>query len=54
LDSPVELERWLTDMESDRVERKPSLNEREQLRQTICAFANQSRMTSGSSPVILD
>jgi len=35
-----ELERLMSDLESDRVERKESMNERERIRQAICAFAN--------------
>jgi ATP-dependent DNA helicase RecG len=35
-----ELEILLCDAESDRVERKPSLNDREKICQAICAFAN--------------
>jgi ATP-dependent DNA helicase RecG len=35
-----ELERLLGDMESDRVERKSSLSDRDKIRQTICALAN--------------
>lgn len=38
--SPLELERLATDLESDQVERKESLVEREKIRQAICAFAN--------------
>ena len=35
-----ELERLMSDLESDRVERKESITEREKIRQAICAFAN--------------
>jgi ATP-dependent DNA helicase RecG len=35
-----ELERLLTDIESDRVERKESLADRDRIREAICAFAN--------------
>jgi ATP-dependent DNA helicase RecG len=35
-----ELERLLTDLESDRVERKPSLAEKDKICQAVCAFAN--------------
>lgn len=35
-----ELERLLTDLESDRVERKESLSDGDKIRQAICAFAN--------------
>jgi ATP-dependent DNA helicase RecG len=35
-----ELERLAADLESDRVERKPSLAQGKQIRQAICAFAN--------------
>ena len=35
-----ELEQLLQDMESDRVERKASLSDRDKIRQAICAFAN--------------
>lgn len=35
-----ELETLLTDVESDRVERKASAGERDRIRQAICAFAN--------------
>src|SRR5579863_1305117 len=35
-----ELERLLIDLESDRVERKASISDRDKIRQTICAFAN--------------
>ena len=35
-----ELETLLTDLESDRVERKASAGERDRIRQAICAFAN--------------
>lgn len=35
-----ELEALLADLESDRVERKASLTERERIREAICAFAN--------------
>lgn len=35
-----ELEELLLDLESDRVERKASSSDRERIRQTICAFAN--------------
>lgn len=35
-----ELERLLQDLESDRVERKPSPAQSKEIRQTICAFAN--------------
>jgi ATP-dependent DNA helicase RecG len=35
-----ELERLLTDLESDRVERKESLSDPERIRQAVCAFAN--------------
>ncbi|MGH8885752.1 MAG: AlbA family DNA-binding domain-containing protein, partial [Egibacteraceae bacterium] len=35
-----ELERLLVDLESDRVERKPSLAEKDKICQAICAFAN--------------
>jgi len=36
----VELESLLADLESDRVERKASLSDRDKIRQAICAFAN--------------
>jgi ATP-dependent DNA helicase RecG len=36
----AELEALLNDLESDRVERKESLSDREKIRQAICAFAN--------------
>jgi len=36
----AELERLLADVESDRVERKESLADREKIREAICAFAN--------------
>ena len=35
-----ELERLMSDLESDRVERKESFTEREKIRQAICAYAN--------------
>lgn len=35
-----ELERLMSDLESDRVERKASINDREKIRQAICAYAN--------------
>ncbi len=35
-----EISRLLTSLESDRVERKPSLADREDIRRAICAFAN--------------
>lgn len=35
-----ELELLLTDLESDRVERKASISEKDKIRQDICAFAN--------------
>lgn len=35
-----ELERLLSDIESDRTERKASLSERDRIREAICAFAN--------------
>jgi predicted HTH transcriptional regulator len=35
-----ELESLLNDLESDRVERKASISDRDKIRQTICAFAN--------------
>jgi ATP-dependent DNA helicase RecG len=35
-----ELETLYLDLESDRVERKPSLTQREEIRKNICAFAN--------------
>ena len=35
-----ELEIFLNDFESDRIERKASISERSQIRRTICAFAN--------------
>lgn len=35
-----QLEQLLTDLESDRVERKQSISDRGQIRQAICAFAN--------------
>jgi ATP-dependent DNA helicase RecG len=38
--SPQELEQLVTDLESDQVERKESLADRERIRQAICAFAN--------------
>jgi ATP-dependent DNA helicase RecG len=38
--SAEELERLATDLESDRVERKESLGDREKIGQAICAFAN--------------
>jgi len=38
--SPHELEQLATDTESDQVERKESLADRERIRQAICAFAN--------------
>src|ERR1035437_7471837 len=36
----AELERLLTDLESDRVERKQSLSDPDRIREAICAFAN--------------
>jgi len=33
-------EALFADLESDRVERKPSLSQREEIRKNICAFAN--------------
>jgi ATP-dependent DNA helicase RecG len=39
MDDP-ELEALLKDMESDRVERKASVADRDRLREAICAFAN--------------
>src|SRR5579862_86112 len=36
----AELESLLADMESDRVERKASLTDKDKLRQAMCAFAN--------------
>jgi ATP-dependent DNA helicase RecG len=36
----AELEALFKDLESDRVERKPSLTQREEIRKNICAFAN--------------
>ena len=36
----TELEQLLLDVESDRAERKASLSEKEKIRKTICAFAN--------------
>lgn len=36
----AELQRLLTDLESDRVERKESLSEPDRIREAICAFAN--------------
>ncbi len=36
----AELEHLLTDLESDRVERKQSLSDSAKIRQTVCAFAN--------------
>lgn len=38
--SDNELERLLIDIESDRVERKASISEKDKIRQAICAFAN--------------
>lgn len=38
--SAQEIQRLMTDLESDRVERKESLAERERIRQAVCAFAN--------------
>lgn len=38
--SVPELEKLMTDLESDRVERKESLTDRDKIRQAICAFAN--------------
>lgn len=35
-----ELEDLFKDMESDRVERKPSVSDPNSIRQAICAFAN--------------
>jgi len=35
-----ELEVFLKDIESDRVERKASITERNKIRQAVCAFAN--------------
>ena len=35
-----ELARLLNELESDRVERKASISDRDKIRQTICAFAN--------------
>lgn len=46
--SIAELERLMTDLESDRVERKPSPYESEKIRQAICAFAND--MPGNCSP----
>ncbi len=36
----AELEALFLDMESDRIERKPSLSERDNIRKAICAYAN--------------
>ena len=38
--SDADLEALLTDLESDRSERKASISERDKIRQAICAFAN--------------
>jgi len=38
--NPEELERLVTDLESDQVERKQSLADRDRIRQAICAFGN--------------
>jgi hypothetical protein len=38
--SENELETLLRDLESDRVERKASLSDKDDIRQAICAFAN--------------
>ena len=38
--SVLELEQLMTDLESDRVERKESITSPEKIRQAICAFAN--------------
>lgn len=35
-----ELEALMADLESDRVERKASISDRDRIRQAICAFAN--------------
>ena len=35
-----ELEALLSDLESDQVERKSSISERDKIRQAVCAFAN--------------
>ena len=39
-DRAHEVERLLTDLESDRVERKESLSDGDKVREAICAFAN--------------
>jgi len=36
----AELEALFLDMESDQIERKPSLSERDDIRKAICAYAN--------------
>ena len=36
----AELEALLLDMESDQIERKASLSERDDIRKAICAYAN--------------
>jgi ATP-dependent DNA helicase RecG len=36
----TELEKLLTDLESDRVERKASVSDRGKIQEAICAFAN--------------
>jgi predicted HTH transcriptional regulator len=36
----LELEALRTDIESDRVERKQSLSDKDKIRQAMCAFAN--------------
>lgn len=46
-----ELEKLLTDLESDRVERKENLNDTDKIRQAICAFAND--MPDHKSPGVL-
>ncbi len=37
---PTELQTLFRDLEADRVERKPSLSQREEIRKNICAFSN--------------
>ncbi|WP_017306715.1 ATP-binding protein [Spirulina subsalsa] len=46
-----ELEKWLNDLESDRVERKASIADGKKIRQAICAFAND--LPNSNQPGIL-
>lgn len=48
-----ELRRLLTDLESDRVERKASFAERDKVRQAICAFANDLPDHGGPGVIFL-